>query len=109
MNNFTNFFSDLDKGELKIWDLLAQGVVNKKSKFHIWPVELEKRNRKYEEHFIDLLPSRFAEKTEKLISNFQVKQEEKFTFFSTLKLIKFLIYKVRFFIKYILSVIIKFL
>ena len=34
MNNFTNFFSDLDKGELKIWDLLAQGVVNKKSKFH---------------------------------------------------------------------------
>ena len=34
MNNFTNFFSDLDKGESKIWDLLAQGVVNKKSKFH---------------------------------------------------------------------------
>lgn len=34
MNNFSNFFSDLDKGELKIWDLLAQGVVNKKSKFH---------------------------------------------------------------------------
>ncbi len=34
MDNFTNFFSDLDKGELKIWDLLAQGVVNKKSKFH---------------------------------------------------------------------------
>ena len=34
MNNFKNFFSDLDKGELKIWDLLAQGVVNKKSKFH---------------------------------------------------------------------------
>jgi len=34
LNNFTNFFSDLDKGELKIWDLLAQGVVNKKSKFH---------------------------------------------------------------------------
>ena len=34
MNNFTNFFSDLDKGEFKIWDLLAQGVVNKKSKFH---------------------------------------------------------------------------
>ena len=34
MNNFTNFFSDLNKGELKIWDLLAQGVVNKKSKFH---------------------------------------------------------------------------
>ena len=34
MSNFTNFFSDLDKGELKIWDLLAQGVVNKKSKFH---------------------------------------------------------------------------
>ena len=34
MNNFTNFFSNLDKGELKIWDLLAQGVVNKKSKFH---------------------------------------------------------------------------
>ena len=34
MNNFTNIFSDLDKGELKIWDLLAQGVVNKKSKFH---------------------------------------------------------------------------
>ena len=34
MNNFTNFFSDLDQGELKIWDLLAQGVVNKKSKFH---------------------------------------------------------------------------
>ena len=34
MNNFTNFFSDLDKGELKIWNLLAQGVVNKKSKFH---------------------------------------------------------------------------
>ena len=34
MNNFINFFSDLDKGELKIWDLLAQGVVNKKSKFH---------------------------------------------------------------------------
>ena len=34
MNNFTNFFNDLDKGELKIWDLLAQGVVNKKSKFH---------------------------------------------------------------------------
>ncbi len=34
MNKFTNFFSDLDKGELKIWDLLAQGVVNKKSKFH---------------------------------------------------------------------------
>ena len=34
MNNFTNFFSDLDKGELKIWDLLTQGVVNKKSKFH---------------------------------------------------------------------------
>ena len=34
MNNYTNFFSDLDKGELKIWDLLAQGVVNKKSKFH---------------------------------------------------------------------------
>ena len=34
MNNFTNFFSDLDKGELKIWDLLAQGAVNKKSKFH---------------------------------------------------------------------------
>ena len=34
MNKFKNFFSDLDKGELKIWDLLAQGVVNKKSKFH---------------------------------------------------------------------------
>ncbi len=34
MNNVTKFFSDLDKGELKIWDLLAQGVVNKKSKFH---------------------------------------------------------------------------
>ena len=34
MNNFANFFNDLDKGELKIWDLLAQGVVNKKSKFH---------------------------------------------------------------------------
>ena len=34
MNNFTNFFIDLEKGELKIWDLLAQGVVNKKSKFH---------------------------------------------------------------------------
>ena len=34
MNNFTNFFSDLNKGESKIWDLLAQGVVNKKSKFH---------------------------------------------------------------------------
>ena len=34
MNNFTYIFSDLDKGELKIWDLLAQGVVNKKSKFH---------------------------------------------------------------------------
>tara|TARA_A100001011_G_scaffold21454_1_gene21581 strand:- start:503 stop:1087 length:585 start_codon:yes stop_codon:yes gene_type:complete len=34
LNKFTNFFSDLDKGELKIWDLLAQGVVNKKSKFH---------------------------------------------------------------------------
>ena len=34
MNNFTNFFSDLDKGELKVWDLLAQGVVNKNSKFH---------------------------------------------------------------------------
>ena len=34
MNNFTNFFSDLNKGELKVWDLLAQGVVNKKSKFH---------------------------------------------------------------------------
>tara|TARA_B100002051_G_scaffold207349_1_gene198327 strand:+ start:491 stop:1075 length:585 start_codon:yes stop_codon:yes gene_type:complete len=34
LDNFTNFFSDLDKGELKIWDLLAQGVVNKKSKFH---------------------------------------------------------------------------
>ena len=34
MNNFTKFFSDLDKGELKIWDLLTQGVVNKKSKFH---------------------------------------------------------------------------
>ena len=34
MNNFKNFFSNLDKGELKIWDLLAQGVVNKKSKFH---------------------------------------------------------------------------
>ena len=35
MNNFTNFFSDLDIGELKIWDLLSQGVVNKKSKFHM--------------------------------------------------------------------------
>jgi hypothetical protein len=34
LNNFKNFFIDLDKGELKIWDLLAQGVVNKKSKFH---------------------------------------------------------------------------
>ncbi len=34
MNNFTNIFSDLDKGELKIWNLLGQGVVNKKSKFH---------------------------------------------------------------------------
>ncbi len=34
MNNFTNFFSDLDKGESRIWDLLSQGVVNKKSKFH---------------------------------------------------------------------------
>ena len=34
MNNFVNFFNDLDKGELKIWNLLAQGVVNKKSKFH---------------------------------------------------------------------------
>ena len=34
MNKFTNFFSDLDKGELKIWDLLVQGVVNKNSKFH---------------------------------------------------------------------------
>ena len=34
MNNFTNFFNDIDKGESKIWDLLAQGVVNKKSKFH---------------------------------------------------------------------------
>ena len=34
MNNFANSFNDLDKGELKIWDLLAQGVVNKKSKFH---------------------------------------------------------------------------
>ena len=34
MNNFINFFSDLDKGELKVWDLLAQGVVNKRSKFH---------------------------------------------------------------------------
>tara|TARA_X000000950_G_C13676472_1_gene562129 strand:+ start:23 stop:607 length:585 start_codon:yes stop_codon:yes gene_type:complete len=34
LNNFTNFFSDLDRGEFKIWNLLAQGVVNKKSKFH---------------------------------------------------------------------------
>ena len=82
---------------------------NKKSKFHIWPVELKKRNRKYEEFFLDLLPSRFAEKTEKLISNLQVKKAEKFTLLAPLKLIKFLIYKVRFFIKHILSVIINFL
>ena len=34
MNNLINFFNDLDQGELKIWDLLVQGVVNKNSKFH---------------------------------------------------------------------------
>tara|TARA_B100000212_G_C27365395_1_gene530098 strand:+ start:19 stop:918 length:900 start_codon:yes stop_codon:yes gene_type:complete len=82
---------------------------NKKSKFHNWPIELRKRNRKYEEHSLDLLPSRFAEKTEKLIYKIQKNKKEKFIFFSPLKFIKFLIYKVRFFLRYILYTLINFL
>ena len=81
---------------------------NKNSKFHIWPIELNKRNRKYEEHFLDLLPARFDQKTEKLISKLQGKKEKKFIYLSPLKMIKFFISNLRLFIKYILSVLIKF-
>ena len=81
---------------------------NKNSKFHIWPIELNKRNRKYEEHFLDLFPARFDQKTEKLISKLQGKKEKKFIYLSPLKMIKFFISNLRLFIKYILSVLINF-
>ena len=54
---------------------------NKKSQYHIWPVELKKRNRKYEEYRLDLLPSKFSEKTEILISKLEFKKKYENKFF----------------------------
>jgi len=82
---------------------------NKKSQYHNWPVELKKRNRKYEEYRLDLLPSRFSEKTEKLITKLGIKKkyDNKLYFFSNA--IKFFIRKVRSSVKNILIILIKLL
>lgn len=80
---------------------------NRKSLYHNWPVELKKRNRKYEEYRLDLLPSKFSEKTEKLISKLKIKKKYENEFFGVFNAIKFFIFKLRSFIKNILLTLIK--
>ena len=45
---------------------------NRKSKYHNWPIELKKRNKKCEDNLLDLFPSRIYEKIEQLIENFEL-------------------------------------
>ena len=82
---------------------------NRKSKYHNWPVESKKRNRKYNEFRVDILPSKFSEKTEKLISQIEIKTKYENKFLILFKTVKFFFYKIRLFIKNTLSIFIKLL
>jgi len=74
-------------------------IDNRKSKYHIWPVELKKRNKKCEDDLIDLFDSRIYEKTEKLIDNFEFEKRKNNT----------LLFKIRFHLKNTLEIFIRIL
>ena len=52
-------------------NIFGFNIDNRKSEYHIWPVELKKRNKKCEDNKIELSTFKIYEKTEKLISNFE--------------------------------------
>ena len=81
----------------------------RKSKYHIWPIELKKRNRQLKDIEFDLISNKFAKKIEKLIFQLEIEKQEINKLFPKLKLIKILFFNLKSLLKYILRKIINLL
>ena len=89
---------------------------NKKSPFHKWPIELERRNRKYHDDFLDILPSDFSkkisirfEKYHNLIYKLKINKKDLNMRIQLIIFFKFVFFRLKFLLRSFLVFILNFL